>query len=42
VPTTVTLPRTATDAELSMIFGTVLLAFSLLLLAFGRREALQR
>jgi Ca-activated chloride channel homolog len=41
-PATITLPRTATDAELSMIIGATLLAFGLVILAFGRREALQR
>jgi len=41
-PATITLPRTATDAELSMILGAALLAFSLMLLAFRRREALAR
>jgi Ca-activated chloride channel family protein len=37
-PATITLPRTATDAELSMILGAALLAFSLLLLMSRRRE----
>lgn len=37
---TVTLPKTATDAELKMIAGSVLLAFSLILLAFNRRRML--
>jgi Ca-activated chloride channel family protein len=41
-PATITLPRTATDAELSMILGAMLLAFSLLLLMFNRRQALAR
>jgi Ca-activated chloride channel homolog len=41
-PATITLPRTATDAELSMILGAALLAFSLMLLVFKRREALAR
>ena len=36
-PATITLPRTATDAELSMILGAALLALSLMLLAFRRR-----
>jgi Ca-activated chloride channel family protein len=37
-PATITLPRTATDAELSMILGAALLAFSLLMLMSRRRE----
>ena len=37
-PSTVTLPRTATDAELKMITGTILLALSLILLMFIRRQ----
>jgi Ca-activated chloride channel homolog len=41
-PATITLPRTATNAELSMILGAVLLALSLMLLAFNRRHALAR
>jgi Ca-activated chloride channel family protein len=41
-PTTITLPKTATDAELSMILGSVLLALSLILLAFNRRQTLAR
>jgi Ca-activated chloride channel family protein len=41
-PATITLPRTATDAELSMILGAVMLAFSLLLLMFNRRQAVMR
>jgi Ca-activated chloride channel homolog len=41
-PTTITLPKTASDAELSMILGSVLLAFSLILLAFNRRQRLAR
>lgn len=35
---TVTLPKTATDAELKMIKGSVLLALGLILLAFNRRR----
>jgi Ca-activated chloride channel homolog len=35
-PAMITLPRTATDAELSMILGAALLALSLMLLAFRR------
>jgi Ca-activated chloride channel homolog len=34
----VTLPRTATDAELKMIAGAVLLLLSLALLMFNRRR----
>ncbi len=41
-PATITLPRTATDAELSMILGAMLLAFSLMLLMLRRRHALAR
>lgn len=37
-PNTVTLPRTATDAELKMIAGVILLTVSLLLLVFTRRQ----
>jgi Ca-activated chloride channel family protein len=37
-PATVQLPKTATDAELKMIAGTILLALSLMLLAFNRRR----
>jgi Ca-activated chloride channel family protein len=33
------LPKTATDAELSMIAGSILLALSLILLVFNRRHA---
>jgi Ca-activated chloride channel homolog len=40
VQNTVTLPKTATDAELKMIFGSVLLALGLILLAFNRRRML--
>jgi Ca-activated chloride channel family protein len=35
---TVTLPKTATDAELRMIIGSILLALSLILFAFNRRR----
>ncbi|AMN41967.1 marine proteobacterial sortase target protein [Rhodoplanes sp. Z2-YC6860] len=38
-PKTVTLPKTATDAELKMIAGAVLLTLSLILLALTRRRA---
>jgi len=41
-PATITLPRTATNAELSMILGAILLAFSMLLLTFNRHRALAR
>ncbi len=41
-PATITLPRTATDAELSMILGAMLLVFSLMLLMLRRRHALAR
>ena len=37
-PSTVTLPRTATDAELKMIAGVILLTLSLTLLVFNRRQ----
>jgi Ca-activated chloride channel family protein len=37
-PNTVTLPKTATDAELKMIAGVILLTVSLLLLVFTRRQ----
>ena len=37
-PRTVTLPKTATDAELKMIAGAVLLMLSLILLVFTRRR----
>ncbi len=42
MPTTVQLPKTATDAELRMIAGSVLLALSLILLAFNRRQRFAR
>ena len=38
-PNTMTLPKTATDAELKMIAGSILLALSLILLLFNRRRA---
>jgi Ca-activated chloride channel family protein len=41
-PSTVVLPKTATDAELSMIAGSILLALSLILFAFNRRCAFAR
>ncbi|WOH51258.1 hypothetical protein [Bradyrhizobium sp. sBnM-33] len=37
-PSTVTLPRTAADAELKMIAGVILLTVSLILLVFNRRQ----
>jgi len=37
-PNTVVLPKTATDAELKMIAGSILLALGLILLAFNRRQ----
>ena len=37
-PGTVTLPRTATDAELKMIAGVILLTFSVMVLVFNRRQ----
>jgi len=41
-PTAVTLPKTATDAELKMIAGSILLALSLILLVFNRRRSFVR
>ncbi|MBX9841001.1 MAG: marine proteobacterial sortase target protein [Xanthobacteraceae bacterium] len=41
-PRTVSLPKTATDAELKMIAGTLLLALGLILLVFTRRRELAR
>ena len=41
-PSTVVLPKTATDAELSMIAGSVLLALSLILFVFTRRQTFAR
>jgi Ca-activated chloride channel family protein len=40
VQSTVVLPKTATDAELKMIFGAVLMMLGLILLAFNRRRML--
>jgi Ca-activated chloride channel family protein len=37
-PATIMLPKTATDAELKMIAGSILLALSLILLLFNRRQ----
>jgi Ca-activated chloride channel family protein len=39
LPDTVRLPKTATDAELRMIAGMILLSLSLILLLFNRRRA---
>jgi Ca-activated chloride channel family protein len=39
---TVTLPKTATDAELSMILGSILLALSLIMFVFNRRQQFAR
>ena len=41
-PDTVTLPKTATDAEMKMMAGAVLLLLSLILLVFNRRQAFAR
>lgn len=41
-PNTITLPKTATDAELKMITGSILLAFSLILFVFNRRRMFAR
>jgi Ca-activated chloride channel family protein len=41
-PNTVTLPKTATDAELKMIAGSILLALSLILFVFNRRQSFAR
>jgi len=41
-PNTITLPKTATDAELKMIAGSILLALSLILLVFNRRQTFAR
>jgi Ca-activated chloride channel family protein len=41
-PATITLPRTATYAELKMIVGSILLVLGLLLLLFNRRQMLVR
>jgi Ca-activated chloride channel homolog len=42
VPGTITLPKTATDAELKMIAGLILLTISLILFGFRRRSMLAR
>jgi len=41
-PNTIKLPKTATDSELKMIAGTILLALALILLMFNRRQMLLR
>jgi Ca-activated chloride channel family protein len=41
-PNAVTLPKTATDAELRMIAGSILLALGLILLVFNRRQSFAR
>jgi Ca-activated chloride channel homolog len=41
-PNTITLPKTATDAELKMIAGSILLALSLILFLLNRRRSLAR
>jgi Ca-activated chloride channel homolog len=41
-PNTIMLPKTATDAELKMIAGSILLALSLFLLVFNRRQMFPR
>jgi Ca-activated chloride channel family protein len=41
-PNTITLPKTATDAELKMIAGSILLALSLILFVFNRRQIFAR
>jgi Ca-activated chloride channel homolog len=41
-PNTIKLPKTATDAELKMIAGSILLALGLILLVFNRRQTFAR
>jgi Ca-activated chloride channel family protein len=41
-PNTVTLPKTATDAELKLIAGSILLSLSLILFMFNRRQRFVR
>jgi Ca-activated chloride channel homolog len=41
-PATVMLPKTATDAQLKMIAGAIMLALSLILLVFNRRQTFAR
>ena len=42
MPDTVRLPKTATDAELKMIAGSILLGLGLILLGFNRRQTFAR
>jgi Ca-activated chloride channel homolog len=42
LPDTVRLPKTATDAELKMIAGSILLGLGLILLGFNRRQTFTR
>jgi Ca-activated chloride channel homolog len=42
MPSTVTLPKTATDAELKMLTGAILLGLGLILLGFNRRHKFAR
>ena len=42
MPDTVRLPQTATDAELKMIAGSILLGLGLILLGFNRRRTFAR
>ena len=41
-PATVMLPKTATDAELKMIAGSILLMLSLMLFVYNRRQLFLR
>ena len=41
-PDTITLPQTATDAELKMLAGSILLALGLVLFVFNRRQQFAR
>lgn len=41
-PDTITLPKTATDAELKMLAGSILLALGLVLFVFNRRQQFAR
>jgi len=42
MPDTIKLPKTATDSELKMIAGSILLALSLILFVFNRRQMFVR
>ena len=42
LPNTVNLPKTATDAELKMIAGSILLGLGLILIGFNRRQTFAR